>query len=167
MKKFLISMMGILFFSGIAYADEQLPTNVTIKLEPSMPQRIAHVPPAMQQNMIKAVPTVKAIEQVEKQRTTLKQCSETVNINSEQLFYITLTALNKLNYQISEVQSKTGTVIFRAADKEFVVTIANMGGDNTFIKILPTDSNYNFSPSIIQNVFYFVKANASVKPIIL
>lgn len=101
------------------------------------------------------------------QKTSVNQCSETVSVNSEQLFYLTLSALNKMNYKIKEVQSKTGTVLFQAAQREFMVTIADIGANKTFIKILPTDSDYGFSPALIQNVFYFVKANASVTPTIL
>ncbi len=101
------------------------------------------------------------------QKTSINQCSETVSINSEQLFYLTLSALNKMNYKIKEVQSKTGSVLFEVAQREFIVTIADIGTNKTFIKILPTNSDYGFSPSLIQNVFYFVKANAGVTPTIL
>lgn len=101
------------------------------------------------------------------QKTSINQCSETVSVSSEQLFYLTLTALNKMNYKIKEVQSKTGTVLFQVAQREFMVTIADIGANKTFIKILPTDSDYGFSPSLIQNVFYFLKANAGVTPTIL
>lgn len=101
------------------------------------------------------------------QKTSINQCTETVSVNSEQLFYLTLTALNKMNYKIKEVQSKTGTVLFQAAQKEFMVTIADIDKNKTFIKILPTDSDYGFSPALIQNVFYFVKANSSVTPTVM
>ncbi len=107
------------------------------------------------------------ISTVNSEKTSINQCSETVSVNSEQLFYLTLTALNKMNYKIKEVQSKTGTVLFQVAQREFMVTIADIGANKTFIKILPTDSDYGFSPALIQNVFYFVKANAGVTPTIL
>lgn len=101
------------------------------------------------------------------QKTSINQCTETVSVNSEQLFYLTLTALNKMNYKIKEVQSKTGTVLFQVAQKEFMVTIADIDKNKTFIKILPTDSDYGFSPALIQNVFYFVKANSCVTPTVM
>lgn len=109
----------------------------------------------------------KNIAQSSVQKTSISQCSETVSVNSEQLFYLTLTALNKMNYKIKEVQSKTGTVLFEVAQREFMVTIADLDSNKTFIKILPTNSDYGFSPALIQNVFYFVKANSSVTPTIL
>ena len=115
-----------------------------------------------------ATPVASAVHNnVSSQKTSINQCSETVSVNSEQLFYLTLSALNKMNYKIKEVQSKTGTVLFQVAQREFMVTIADLGANKTFIKILPTDSDYGFSPSLIQNVFYFVKANAGVTPTIL
>lgn len=115
-----------------------------------------------------ATPVASAVHNnVSSQKTSINQCSETVSVNSEQLFYLTLSALNKMNYKIKEVQSKTGTVLFQVAQREFMVTIADIGANKTFIKILPTNSDYGFSPSLIQNVFYFVKANAGVTPTIL
>lgn len=100
-------------------------------------------------------------------RTAVSECCETINMNSEQLFYLTLAALNKMNYKIKEVQSKTGTVLFQAASREFLVTIANQDGNHTFIKILPADSNYAFSPVMIQSIFSFLKSNTQSSAIVL
>ncbi len=237
MKKFLISAVAILHFSGSVFADA-LPINVV--LQPAQPPRITKAP--VQSPTVNSIPvpskpvttnsvvtnsvntnsvnvqttkTVAQNTQVSKpaqsapkqssttatsvtkiahkttstsgsaissqvastvnkniaqssvQKISISQCSETVSVNSEQLFYLTLTALNKMNYKIKEVQSKTGTVLFEVAQREFMVTIADLDSNKTFIKILPTNSDYGFSPALIQNVFYFVKANSSVTPTIL
>ena len=88
-------------------------------------------------------------------------------MNSEELFYLTLAALNNMHYKIKEVQSKTGTILFQVYSREFLITIADKGANRTFIKILPTDSNYSFSPSLVQNIFGFLKANSNATPTIL
>ncbi len=194
MKKFVIAAIAFVHFAGYACANA-LPTNVI--LQPAQPARVSqptqnHIvavnhnaanvnkqvvsnPNKFQTPIVKqntaykpATPVASAVHNnVSSQKTSINQCSDTVSVNSEQLFYLTLSALNKMNYKIKEVQSKTGTVLFEVAQREFMVTIADIGSNKTFIKILPTNSDYGFSPSLIQNVFYFVKANAGVIPTIL
>lgn len=100
-------------------------------------------------------------------RAAVSECCDTITANPEQLFYLTLAALNKMNYKIKEVQSKTGTVLFQVASREFLITIAHQDVNNTFIKILPTDSNYAFSPALVQNIFSFIKANSKTAPVVL
>lgn len=194
MKKFVIAAIAFVHFAGYACANA-LPTNVI--LQPAQPARVSqptqnHIvavnhnaanvnnqvvsnPNKVQTPIVKqntaykpASPVASAVHNnVSSQKTSINQCSDTVSVNSEQLFYLTLSALNKMNYKIKEVQSKTGTVLFEVAQREFMVTIADIGSNKTFIKILPTNSDYGFSPSLIQNVFYFVKANVGVTPTIL
>ena len=194
MKKFVIAVIAFVHFAGYACANA-LPTNVI--LQPAQPARVSqptqnHIvavnhnaanvnkqvvsnPNKVQTPIVKqntaykpVTPVASAVHNnVSSQKTSINQCSDTVSVNSEQLFYLTLSALNKMNYKIKEVQSKTGTVLFEVAQREFMVTIADIGSNKTFIKILPTNSDYGFSPSLIQNVFYFVKANAGVTPTIL
>lgn len=194
MKKFVIAAIAFVHFAGYACANA-LPTNVI--LQPAQPARVSQptqnhivavnhnaanvnkqvvsnpnkvqIPIVKQNTAYKpATPVASAVHNnVSSQKTSINQCSDTVSVNSEQLFYLTLSALNKMNYKIKEVQSKTGTVLFEVAQREFMVTIADIGSNKTFIKILPTNSDYGFSPSLIQNVFYFVKANAGVIPTIL
>lgn len=194
MKKFVITAIAFVHFAGYTCANA-LPSNVI--LQPAQPARVSrptqnHVvtvnhnaanvnkqvvsnPNKVQTPIVKqntaykpATPVASAVHNnVSSQKTSINQCSDTVSVNSEQLFYLTLSALNKMNYKIKEVQSKTGTVLFEVAQREFMVTIADIGSNKTFIKILPTNSDYGFSPSLIQNVFYFVKANAGVTPTIL
>lgn len=139
MRKLLILTLCILGLSSVAYSEE----NTLVAAN---------------------IPAQQAIQPI---KTSVSQCYDTVSVNAEQLFYLTLATLNKMNFKIKEVQSKTGTVLFQAYSREFLVTIADKGVNSSFIKILPADSNYSFSPSIVQNIFGFIKANSSVTPIVL
>lgn len=139
MKKLLILFFFLVAFCGCAFADDNI--------------LAANIPVAPQSSQIA--------------RTSVNQCSDTISMNSEQLFYLTLATLNKMNFKIKEVQSKTGTVLFQAYSREFLVTIADKDANSTFIKILPADSNYAFSPAIVQNIFGFLKANSGVTPVLL
>ena len=144
MKKIFLIILSLFMFSGNAFADESNDL-IASAVAPVNPQITQSVP-------------VKA---------SVTQCYDTLIGNTEQLFYLTLAALNIMNFKIKEVQSKTGTVLFQAYSKEFLITIADKGSNNTFIKILPTDSNYSFSPVLVQNIFNFLKANAGVTPTVL
>ncbi|MBQ2645718.1 hypothetical protein IJG14_09130 [bacterium] len=150
MKKFLILIACLCFYVGNAFAD----TNNTL---------IASNIPAVSQQ-ITAINNSVVTQPV---RASLNQCFDTLSMNSEQLFYLSMAALNNMNYKIKEVQSKTGTILFQAYSREFLITIADKGVNKSFIKILPTDSNYAFSPALVQNIFGFLKANSSVSPVVL
>ncbi len=147
MRKFYILLACLLTCCNVSFAqeNESLPINTTVVA--------ANIPVAPQGSQIS--------------RTAINQCYDTISMNSEQLFYLTLAALNKMNFKIKEVQSKTGTVLFQAYSREFLVTIADKGTSSTFIKILPTDSNYAFSPALVQNIFTFLKANSAITPVVL
>ena len=143
MKKFILLLFtGLIFSSQYAKADADL--SVASLTGPAASYNAVSVP----------------------ERTDISQCADTFSVNPEQLFYLTLGILNKLNFKVEEVQSKTGTVLFKAPNsKEFLITISNKDLQNAFIKILPTDNNYAFSPIIIQNILSMIKENISVQPI--
>lgn len=78
---------------------------------------------------------------------------------SENLLYLLLAAINEYNYAIEEIQFKTGSVLFKAYTKEFIASVSSQDGYNSFIKIIPADNNYNFSPSLIQKLHNYIEVN--------
>ncbi|MCR5260676.1 MAG: hypothetical protein K6C94_02440 [Candidatus Gastranaerophilales bacterium] len=151
MKKLLVLMTCLMTFGGAAFAD----TDNSLIAAANMP-----VAPQVSS-------TGSSITVPQPIRASLNQCFDTISMSSEQLFYLTMAALNNMHFKIKEVQSKTGTILFQAYSREFVITIADKGANRTFIKILPADSNYTFSPSLVQNIFGFLKANSETKVNIL
>lgn len=151
MRRVLFTAILMLFMSNATQAE-------TIAVQQSEQQTIAA---ASTTASTVVIPTQHAT------RAAVSECCDTITASPEQLFYLTLAALNKMNYKIKEVQSKTGTVLFQVASREFLITIAHQDSNNTFIKILPTDSNYAFSPALVQNIFSFLKANSKTAPIVL
>ena len=89
--------------------------------------------------------------------------SKTYKTSSENLLYLFLSALNENNYDIEEIQFKTGSVLFRAYSKEFIASIATQDNLNSFIKITPTDNNYNFAPILIQKLHKYIELNNNIK----
>ena len=85
--------------------------------------------------------------------------SKTCKTSSENLFYLLLSAINENNYSIEEIQFKTGSVLFKAYTKEFIASIAAQDAFNSFIKIIPADNNYNFSPMLIYKLYNYIDLN--------
>ena len=54
------------------------------------------------------------------QNVAFEDCTRTFNMNSDRLFYLTLAAVNANRFEIKEIQSKTGYVLFSAVGKELV-----------------------------------------------
>ena len=80
-------------------------------------------------------------------------CQKTFIKQSEPFFYVVLSSLAKNNYKITEVQSQNGLIIFKAYNKEFLANITKVDFKTSLIKITPTDNNYNFAYSIVENLF--------------
>ena len=78
---------------------------------------------------------------------------------SENLLYLLLSAINEHNYSIEEIQFKTGSVLFKAYTKEFIASVSAKDGYNSFIKIIPADNNYNFSPSLLEKLHSYIELN--------
>ncbi len=88
--------------------------------------------------------------------------SRSYKTSSENLLYLLLAAINEHNYSIEEIQFKTGSVLFKAYQKEFLASIASKDGYNSFIKIIPTDNNYNFSPLLLQKLHNYLENNTGI-----
>ena len=89
----------------------------------------------------------------------IKEFAKSYKTSSENLLYLLLSALNEHNYAIEEIQFKTGSVLFKAAAKEFIASVSSKDGYNSFIKITPADNNYNFSPVLLQKLHNYIEAN--------
>ena len=92
--------------------------------------------------------------------TSFTQCIKTYQLPTESLLYTCLSAINDNNYQIEEIQFKTGTIIFTAYSKEFILVTAKKDIKNSFVKILPADNNYNFSASTLNRIFTYIDLNS-------
>ena len=80
-------------------------------------------------------------------------CQRSFIKQSEPFFYVVLSSLAKNNYKIEEIQSKNGLIIFKVYNKEFLANITKVDFKTALLKITPADNNYNFSYSIIENLF--------------
>ncbi len=136
MKKILLIITTLIIFTPFSYAEED---------------RIAL---STQIDLTSQAATVQNIRSL---------CSKTYKIGSENLFYIFLSALNQYNIKIEEIQSRTGTILFKINSKEFMVSISSKDSQNSYIKIIPADNNYNFSPTVIQKILSYIDMNNNTK----
>lgn len=104
------------------------------------------------------IPVATAIKTV----PTSLDFAKTYKTSSENLLYLLLSAINAHNYSIEEIQFKTGSVLFKAYTKEFIASVSAQDGYNSFIKIIPADNNYNFSPLLIQKLHTYIESNNSI-----
>lgn len=88
--------------------------------------------------------------------------AKTYKTSSENLLYLLLSAINEHNYSIEEIQFKTGSVLFRAYTKEFIASVCTQDGYNSFIKIVPADNNYNFSPILLEKLHSYIEMNNNI-----
>ena len=88
--------------------------------------------------------------------------SKSYKISSENLLYLLLSAINEHNYSIEEIQFRTGSVLFKSYTKEFIASVAAKDGYNSFMKIIPADNNYNFSPLLLEKLHNYIETNNSI-----
>ena len=99
------------------------------------------------------------------QNISFADCTKTYHISSEKLFYLTLESITANRFEIKEMQSKTGYILFRAANKEFLATVAYYGLNKSILKITPTNNSYYFAPGIVSNLFKYVDLNLEDTPV--
>ena len=93
------------------------------------------------------------------QTNPVLEFAKSYKTSSENLLYLLLSAINEQNYSIEEIQFKTGSVLFKAYTKEFIASVSTKDGFNSFIKIIPADNNYNFSPSLLEKLHSYIEMN--------
>lgn len=92
-------------------------------------------------------------------------CTKLYQTSTEKLFYLTLAAINANNFQIDEIQSKTGYILFTAVEKQYLATITKFSSSSAMIRISPVNNIYYFQPGIVLNMFKYIDLNVQFTPI--
>jgi len=93
-------------------------------------------------------------------------CSRLYSTSTEKLFYLTIAAINANNFQIDEIQSKTGYVLFTAVNRQFLASICKFSSSKAMLKITPVSNVYYFQPGIVLNMFKYIDLNVQDTPIV-
>ena len=97
------------------------------------------------------------------QNIKYSECTKVYNTDNISLLYLTIAAINANRFNIDEIQSKSGYILFTAVNKQFLASISNVNVKQSMLKITPADNNYYFQPGIISNIHKFIDLNINKK----
>lgn len=97
------------------------------------------------------------------QNIMFENCTKIFGINQEKLFYLTLASISANRFNIDEIQSANGYIIFSANRNKYLATISKIDKTNAILKITPCNNIYNFPPGIITNTFKYIDLNLTTK----
>lgn len=98
---------------------------------------------------------------VQPQPVDFANCNKIFKLDSQKLFYLTLAAVNANRFNINEIQSKSGYVLFSVGQKQFLAKVTHIDVKNSMLKITPTNNTYFFPVGIVQNMFKYIELNAN------
>ena len=107
----------------------------------------------------------KTYNQIAASYTNYKDCIRLYKLPYEKLYYLALSSANFNKYEIKEMQSRNGYIIFEAEGREFLLDILKKDKNYTFLKLTPCDNNYYFNPQIPRKIYNYVDLhfNSEVK----
>lgn len=85
--------------------------------------------------------------------TNFRDCIKLYKLPYDKLYFLALSSIEANKYEIIEMQSRGGYIIFEADKKEFLISILQKDKYYTYMKIAPCDNNYYFSSKIPENIF--------------
>lgn len=97
------------------------------------------------------------------QNITFENCTKMFAVNKEKLYYLALAAISANKFNIEEIQSYNGYVIFSVAKNKYLATVAGIDGNNSILKITPCNDIYFFPPGIIINMFKYIELNLNTE----
>lgn len=107
------------------------------------------------------ITSVQASSPVQPQPVNFGICNKYFKLDGQKLFYLTLAGANANRFQILEIQSKSGYVIFSVAQTQFLASVINIDSKNSMLKITPCSNVYYFPVGIVQNMFKYIELNAN------
>ncbi len=83
-------------------------------------------------------------------------CTRNYILPAEKLFYMAIASANANNFEVEEIQSKTGYILFSAVGKQYLASVVKIDGNHSLLKITPTNNNYFFPPGVVLNFFRYI-----------
>lgn len=91
--------------------------------------------------------------------TNYKECIRLYKLPVQKLYFFALSSINSNKFEVKEMQSRNGYVIFEADGREFLLTAMKRDKSYSYLRLTPCDNNYYFSPTIPQKIFRYVDVN--------
>ena len=141
----IILILLCLFIIQNVYAEEVIIAADTVQPKPAVQQSVAQKP----------TPNPLTVSQ----NIMFENCTKIFGINQEKLFYLTLASISANRFNVEEIQSSHGYIIFSANRNKYLATISKIDKTNAILKITPCNNVYNFPPGIITNTFKYIDLN--------
>ena len=93
------------------------------------------------------------------QNISYEECTKIFNLNREKLFYLTLVSINMNRFNIDEIQTSNGYIMFTVNRNKYIATVSKVDNSNSVLKITPCNNVYNFPPGILVNTFKYIELN--------
>lgn len=111
-------------------------------------------------NVIKTAPQpVTTAQPTQPQPVDFGLCSKFFKLDSNKLFYLTLASVNANRFEIKEIQSKSGYILFTVAQRPFLASVIKVDSKTSMLKITPCNNIYFFPVGIVQNMFKYIELN--------
>ena len=111
-----------------------------------------------------AAETVMTVQSlVTPQNVDFEYCNKIFNVNSERLFYLTIASINANKFRIDEIQTKSGYILFTAANKQFLANISELDSKRSLLKVTPANNIYYFPLGIVVNLFKYIELNTDLQ----
>lgn len=101
-----------------------------------------------------------ALELVTPRNIEFTKCVQTFNFPVEKLFYMAILSVNANRFEIEELQSKMGYILFKAANKTFLMSVIKVDSEHSMLKITPADNVYYFPYGVVYNIYRYIEMNA-------
>lgn len=113
-----------------------------------------------------AAETVMTVQSlVTPQNVDFEYCNKIFNVNSERLFYLTIASINANKFRIDEIQTKSGYILFTAANKQFLANISELDSKRSLLKVTPANNIYYFPLGIVVNLFKYIELNTDLQTV--
>ena len=93
------------------------------------------------------------------QNINYQNCTKIFNIDKEKLFCLTLASISANKFNIEEIQSELGYIMFSANRRQYLASVGKIDGTNSILKITPCNNVYNFPPGILTNIYKYIEIN--------
>ena len=97
------------------------------------------------------------------QNIQFENCTKIFGVNQEKLFYLTLSSISANKFNIDEIQTANGYILFTANRNKYLAAVAKVDDKNSVLKITPCNNVYNFPPGLIINTFKYIDLNMSAE----
>lgn len=114
-------------------------------------------------NTVSSTQSQQNIPITQPQNIAFENCSKMFAVNKEKLFYLTLSGVTANKFSIDEIQSNNGYIIFSAANKKYLATVAGIDSSNAILKITPCNNTYFFPSGIYIGMFKYIELNLNTE----